>query len=103
MNDIVKATHEGELKVGSVHIPCYVLQDGTRVLSWSGVNRAFGSSVGGPSKKAEESGVRNLPRILASKSVKPFISEELSACAEKPYEFRPPRGGRTAYGYGMSS
>ena len=43
--------------------------------------------------------MRTLPRILEQKAVKPFISNELSACAEHPYEFQPPRGGRTAYGY----
>lgn len=98
--DIMKAEHEGELKIDTVTIPCYVLLDGDkpiRVLSWSGVNKAFGSSVGGA--RSENSGVRNLPRILEAKGVKPFISKELSACAETPYEFRPPRGGRTAYGY----
>lgn len=94
---IQKATHEGQLSVGGISIPCYVLMDGTRVLSWSGVNRAFGSSVGG--HRGGQSGVRNLPRILASNAVKPFISNELSACAETPYEFQPPRGGRSAYGY----
>lgn len=100
MTKISKATHEGNLEVGGVTIPCYVLKDGTRVLSWSGVNRAFGSSVGG--QKGAQSGVRNLPRILSSNSVKPFISKELTACAETPYEFYPPRGGRTAYGYEAS-
>lgn len=52
------------------------------VLSASGVNRAFGSSIGG--QKEAKSGVRNLPRILTSAMVKPFISPELSACAESP-------------------
>lgn len=94
---VLKATHEGELKVGTVIIPCYVLNGDIRVLSWSGVNKAFGSSIGGI--KGSKSGVRNLPRILESNSVKPFISEELAACAETPYEFQPARGGRTAYGY----
>lgn len=62
-----------------------------------GVNRAFGSSIGG--QKGVKIGVRSLPRILTSAMVKPFISQELSAGTETPYEFQPPRGGRTAYGY----
>jgi len=93
---IMKATHEGELTVGKITLPCYVLEDGTRVLSWRGVNTAFGGSIGGG--RGADDGVRNLPRILQSNAVKPFISQELTACAETPYEFRPPRGGRTAYG-----
>lgn len=96
MTKILKATHEGDLKIGNITIQSSVLEGGIRVLSWSGVNRAFGSSIGGVSGKI---GVRSLPRILEQKAVKPFISEELSACAEHPYEFQPKRGGRTAYGY----
>jgi hypothetical protein len=100
MTKIVKATHEGELTIGSITIPCYVLPDGTRVLSWSGVIKAFGGSKGGA--RSSEGGVHKLPRILTSNSVKPFISKELLACAENHYEFQPPHGGRTAYGYDAS-
>lgn len=32
----LKATHEGLLKFGDIEVPCYVLEDGRRVLSLAG-------------------------------------------------------------------
>ena len=40
----IKATHEGELRIGDVSIPCAVLEDGTRVISQRGFARAIGAS-----------------------------------------------------------
>src|SRR5687768_11489449 len=37
-----KATHEGALKLGSIEIPCAVLEDGRRLLTQSGVMLALG-------------------------------------------------------------
>ena len=37
-----KATHEGILTIGEMEIPCAVLEDGTRVLTQSGVMVALG-------------------------------------------------------------
>src|SRR5882724_6932193 len=39
---ILKATHEGILEIGSVEIPCAVLDTGQRVLTQSGFMRAIG-------------------------------------------------------------
>lgn len=98
---VLKATHEGEIKIGSILIPCSVLEGGIRVLSTRGVNRALGSRTEG-TPKGGKIGARNLPAVLASESVKPFISNDLMARAQEPYEFTPLHGGRTAYGYEAS-
>jgi len=36
-----KITHEGEIVLGNSIIPCYVLEDGTRVLSGRGMQEAL--------------------------------------------------------------
>jgi P63C domain len=95
---ILRALYEGDLKIGDITIPCSVLEGGIRVLSRRGVNTALGGSIGGLTRDVN-SGGRNLPRILGTKSVKPFVSEELMAGAKSAYEFHPLHGGRTAFGY----
>lgn len=42
MDKIVKATHEGVLRIGDFEIPCYNLENGERVLSRIGVIKAIG-------------------------------------------------------------
>jgi hypothetical protein len=100
MTKILKATHAGDLKIGSTILACSVLENGSRVLSLSGVFKAFGASKGGG--RTEKNGVRHLPRILQSKAMEPFISSELSACLLTPIEFKPLHGGRSAFGYEAS-
>jgi len=41
---VVKATHVGDLVIGSITIPCAVLEDGTRVLTQEGFLKAIGRS-----------------------------------------------------------
>lgn len=81
------------LRIGDIEIPCYVLEDETRVLSQRGFLGAIGRSVSRPSGGGEQ-----LPAFLSSERLKPFISSELAA-ASNPILFQPPDGGRVAYGY----
>lgn len=37
-----KATHKGDLPVGNIKLPCFVLEDGTRVISGRGMTTAIG-------------------------------------------------------------
>lgn len=90
---IPKETHHGVLPVGE--IPCSVLDNEMRVLSTRGVTRAFGGRTTGLAK----TGARQLPPFLASAALKPFIPQELMARVIAPIEFRPLRGGRTAFGF----
>jgi len=87
-----RATHEGSLTLGD--IPCAVLDDGTRVISQRGFARALGASKPGSMTRR---GAGQLPSILTSKSLKPFIDKELEETAT-PIPFTPLQGGRVALG-----
>lgn len=87
------ATHTGDLKIGDIILPCYVIEGGVRVLSARGVNTAFGTSLG------SASGNKNLPRVLGSTAIQPYIPEGLINRLTKPIEFKPKNGGRSAFGY----
>lgn len=100
MTKIQKATHAGDLKIGGVILPCSILADGSRVLSTRGITTAFGGSRGG--RRSENEGAPNMPRILASNSVKPFMSKDLMARLTNPIEYTPLHGGRSAFGYEAS-
>ena len=82
------------LVIGDIEIPCYVLEDETRVLSQRGMFRALGASRG---SRHNDNGARR-PRIMASKALSPFIPEDLAEALEKPIRFKRPEGG-LAYGY----
>ena len=47
-----KATHNGTLTIGDTKIPCYALEDGTRILSQRGLNEASGITHGEASQAA---------------------------------------------------
>lgn len=79
---ILKATHEGELEIGEMKIPCYVLEDGISVISQTGV--------------AEALGLRRTAQIrtfVATKALKQFINKELTDSVKNPIFFTPPHGG----------
>lgn len=46
-DNILKATHMGKLTLGELEIPCFVLEDGTRVLSQRGIQKSLNMSSGG--------------------------------------------------------
>lgn len=64
-------SHEGELKLGDNVIPCYVLEDGTRVLSGRGMQDAL-NMVYIDDDGRQSSGTR-LSRYLEQKTLEPFI------------------------------
>jgi hypothetical protein len=93
-----RETHEGTIEVLGITIPCAVLEDGTRIFSTRGVNRALGSKQTGTPDRGRR-GAPRLPSVLASESVLPFISNDLMARLNFPREYRPKHGGRTAFGH----
>lgn len=97
MTNVFKETHPGELKIGDLTIKCSVIDGGIRVLSHRSISTAFTGSHGGG--LAKNSGVQKLPRFLSAKSIKPFISNDLMARLNRPIEYQPEHGGRTAFGY----
>lgn len=93
----VPATHgsaDHPLKIGEIEIPCYVLMDGTRVLSQRGLQTAIGMSSGG--SRAGEQRMAVFADSLESKGI---AINDLSARIRKPIRFIPPGGGNPAYGY----
>ena len=94
------ATHQGDLRIGEILLTCYVLQDGTRVLTQEGFLTALGragKAKGGQGAAATSEGVDRLPSFLAANNLKPFISADLEQ-STTPLVFRTPEGIR-AYGY----
>ena len=86
------ATSEGQpLRIADIELECYVLEDGTRLLSQAGFLSALGRH-----RKANVRRER-VPAILQGKAISPFISEDT---LEKSTQiaFRTPHGSR-ASGY----
>lgn len=93
-----KETHPGIIKIGHREIPCGVLDNGLRVFSTRGINRAMGlKKTGAP--EATKDGAPQLPAFLASTGLRPFIPNELAVRLISPLIYRPKHGGRTAFGY----
>jgi len=84
---IPKALCDGILKLGEAKLPCAVLEDGTRVLSESGIALALGSRSGGTKKAKKEIIARGgapLPIFISPKGLKPFINNELNDGLKHP-------------------
>ncbi len=72
-----RATHSGTLEIGATQIPCFVLEDGTRVISGRGMTRAIGMKGRG----------QGVTRITAHKAISPFLSNELRVAIDNPLQF----------------
>jgi hypothetical protein len=93
-----RATHgstDHPLKIGEIEIPCYVLEDGIRVLSHSGTLAGLGLSKGSSGKTGDD----RLTSFVTGKAISPFVSNTLLAMIETPVKFRHPGGGGAAFGY----
>jgi len=80
MDKAKQITHEGEIVLGDNIIPCYVLEDGTRVLSGHGMQRSLALS-----ENRSDSGSR-LGEILSQKTLEPFIYKEKTQADFVPIE-----------------
>jgi hypothetical protein len=94
-----KATHRGELKIGELHIPCAVLDDGRRVISELGITTALGSRSGASKrkKKSAENEGSLLPVFLAPSQLYSHISDELRSGPLKPIFYKDGRGKVVGY------
>ena len=72
-----RATHKGILKIGDVELPCFVLDNGTRVISGRGLTRAIGM-------KGRGQGVARIVALLRNKS---SANNELAMAIESPLVF----------------
>lgn len=89
--NLPKATHMGQLQIGDAEIPCAVLSDGTRLLTQAGFLGALGRSTK-PKGKSQQV-TDGLPPFLATKSLKPLITQEIID-ATVPVQFVTTTGGK---------
>jgi hypothetical protein len=95
--EVKRATHGSEdhpLKIGSTEIPCYVLEDGRRVLQQTGLIGALNMSHGGTYSKGGD----RLAKFATQGRLKPFVSNDLIERTASPIRFRT-TSGTLAYGY----
>ena len=90
-----RSNYEGDLEIGDISIPCYVLEDCTRVISHRGLQTALSMPVTGGAKETA-----GLARRLEAKGL---TVNDLAARMLEPIIFLPLRGGRTVYGYEASA
>lgn len=94
MDKKIKVKHEGELAVGDISIPCFVLEDGTRVLSGRGFQEAIKVR---DRIEGEKRGGYILPTFLDSKSLNPFIVSKIGVAKLEPIIAY--RGNQKIHGY----
>jgi hypothetical protein len=93
---IPNATHTGTLMIGSIELPCAVLEDGTRVFTQGGFLHAIGRARN--AKGGQGVTLDGLPAFLRANNLKPFISKHLEDSTRHVVFYRP--GGRAvSYGY----
>lgn len=92
---------ERPLRLLGTEIPCYVLSDGTRVLTQQGYLLALGRARTAKGGTGASTGVDKTPAFLAANNLKPLISDELLE-STRAIEFRLPSGGR-AFGFSAES
>ena len=93
LDRIAQATHgspDRPLKIGDIEIPCFVLEDGRRMLAQRGMIMGLGMSPGGSSH-----GQDRMVKFATQDRLKPFTSEKLKPGTLNPIEFRTPDGRRT--------
>ena len=98
---IPRATHTGELNIGSASIQCAVLENGKRVLTQRGMFVALGRNKNPTT--GYSSTIDSRPGFLAAANLNEFIPEDLKR-SWKPIPFHLPKGpggfkGNIAFGY----
>lgn len=83
------------LRLGSVEIECYVLEDGTRVLTQASFLKALGRHPKANVRREGEGA--QLPAILQGRSISSFVTDEIAE-KSRPRAFFTPSGNR-ASGY----
>lgn len=98
VGQVVCGSPDKPLKIGEIEIECYVLDDGTRVLTQSSFLESLGRHRrANVRRRIADSGEERLPPILQGKAINPFISQEILE-KSRPITFALPGGGR-ASGY----
>ena len=93
---VIAGAPDRPLVIGEIAIPCYVLEGETRVLSQRGLQSSIGLGTGGGTQQI---GAPRLAEFVGFFARKGIEIHNLAARLQRPLEFQPPGGGRTAYGY----
>ena len=116
---VIAGDPKNPLIINDIKIPCFVLENETRVITRNSLSSAFNSIKGGrderagaidkpsnivlPKNKEEsEKNIVNLPRFLTRKWIQPFISDELMQVLNTPLLMDNPYGGGVMYGWDVS-
>jgi P63C domain-containing protein len=94
--DIKQATHgspDHPLRIGDIEIPCYVLEDGRRVIVQGGMMTALDMKQGTAGRGSGD----RLVKFIATKAVFPYADKQLVDVITDPIKFR--IGSALAYGY----
>jgi len=81
MEKLLKATHEGTIKLGDNNLRVAVLEDGSRIINYSAIFKAFGRTKRG--HQGDASRVHNMPAFLNANNLQPFVHEDLMVVLEK--------------------
>lgn len=82
------------LRIGEIEIPCFVLEDERRVLTFPGMQGALKMAKGG----SMVPGMNRFELFVSRERIKPFVSNDLLSRIREPIVFITPTGSR-AYGY----
>lgn len=82
------------LRIGDMALPCYVLDDGRRVLTAAGLQESLKMARGG----SMVPGVSRLELFISGDRIRPHVLEVLATKIRNPIIFLTPTGSR-AYGY----
>src|SRR5215210_4643688 len=95
---VLEALHgspDHPLRIGNIEIPCYVLEDGKRVLVQAGMLSALDLSQGTADKRV---GGNRLTKFVETKGLSGTVDENLINAIANPIRFRTPKG-QEALGY----
>jgi hypothetical protein len=82
------------LRIANIEIPCYVLEDGRRVIVQGGMLTALDMKQGTAGRGAGD----RLAKFVGTKALAEFLAPEVAEMITNPIIFRAPNG-RIAYGY----
>ena len=89
----VSGEQDKPIRIADILVPCYVLDDGRRVITMNGMLDTFSMARGGAMVK----GMNRLELFISQDRIKPFVSEDLRTRISNPIKFR--TGKSIAYGF----
>ena len=93
--DIIAGAPDKPVVIGDIEIPCYVLEDETRVVSSTGLQESIGVSRKG---LVQDEYGNMIPRFAMSRAIYPLLTDQLKKSFSSRILFNSPTSGVT-YGY----